>query len=331
MKLLIKSIDNDDRFALLPRYLATKWTIAAVDGEDRAALARALRDADAMISMDWPAGMPSAPALKLLQLPGAGTDDIVFDAVPRHASVCNVYEHEIGIAEYVLAAMLHFTVQVPRLDAALRRGHWWGSHLCGPRHAELFGQTLGIIGYGRIGRETARRAKAFGMRIKACSRSAQGSDGLADEVRPMSGLHALLGESDFVLLALPLDKNTQGVIGARELACMKATAVIINVARGGLIEEAALFEACRDRRIAGAAIDTWYRYPRADDPRGRPSAFAFHELDNVVMTAHASAWTDGLRPRRSRLIAENLDRLARGEPLLNVVRAAQPSLRAARQ
>ncbi|MGH8630591.1 MAG: NAD(P)-dependent oxidoreductase [Burkholderiales bacterium] len=143
--------------------------------------------------------------------------------MPRTAAVCNVYEHEIGIAEYVLAAMLHFTVQIPRLDAALKRGEWWGSHLCGPRHGELHGQTLGIIGYGRIGRETARRAKAFGMRVAVCNRSARDPDGLVDEVRPMSHLHALLAESDFVLLALPLESTTHSLIGARELARMKPT------------------------------------------------------------------------------------------------------------
>jgi phosphoglycerate dehydrogenase-like enzyme len=322
LNLLIKKIDNDGRLALVPEYLVTDWKIAVVDSDDRMALSSALRDADAMISMDWPADMPDAPALKLIQLPGAGTDDIAFDSVPRSAAVCNVYEHEIGIAEYVLAAMLHFTVQIPRLDAALKRGEWWGSHLCGPRHGELYGKTLGIVGYGRIGRQTASRASAFGMRVVACSRTAGGADGPVDRIVPMSGLHAVLAESDFVLLALPLDDSTHGVIGARELAQMKPTGVIINVARGGLIDESALFQACRDKRIGGAAIDAWYRYPRANNPRGRPSTLPFHELDNVVMTPHASAWTDGLRPRRNRVIAENLDRLARGDPLLNVVRAA---------
>jgi phosphoglycerate dehydrogenase-like enzyme len=177
------------------------------------------------------------------------------------------------------------------------------------------------VGYGRIGRQAALRAKAFGMRVTACSRTPKGADGLVERVGPMSGLHRLLAESDFVLLALPLEASTRSVIGARELSQMKPTAVIINVARGGLIEESALFAACRDRRIAGAAIDAWYRYPRPTDPHGLPSAFAFHELDNVIMTPHASAWTDGLRPRRNRVIAENLDRIARGQPLLNVVRA----------
>jgi phosphoglycerate dehydrogenase-like enzyme len=321
LKLLIKKMDNDGRLALVPGFLKTDWTIEIVDEHDRGAVSSALQTADAMISMNWAPDMPMAPRLKLIQLPGAGTDDIAFDAVPASASVCNVYEHEIGIAEYVLAAMLHFTVNLQGLDSALRKGQWWGSHLCGPRHRELHGQTLGIVGYGRIGREAAHRASAFGMRVITCSRTARGADEVVERVEPLSALHSVLSRSDFVLLALPLDRSTTGIIGAMEFEHMKPSAVIINVARGALIDEAALFEACQQKRIAGAAIDTWYRYPRADSPQGEPSAFPFHDLDNVVMTAHASGWTDGLRPRRNRVIAENLDRLAEGRPLLNVVRS----------
>ena len=105
--------------------------------------------------------MPAAPSLKLLHLPGAGTDDIAFDAVPPQTTVCNVFEHEIGIAEYVLSGMLQWAIGIPTMDAALRRDEWFGSHLSGPRHGELYGQTVGIVGYGRIGREVALRARCF--------------------------------------------------------------------------------------------------------------------------------------------------------------------------
>ena len=101
---------------------------------------------------------------------------------------------------------------------------------------------------------------------------------------------------------------------------MKENAVIINIARGALIDEQALFEACKSRRIAGAVIDTWYCYPKQGESHCEPANLPFKALENVIMTPHASAWTEGLRPRRCRLIAENLDRLARDEPLLNVVR-----------
>ena len=320
LKLLIKSVDNDGRLALIPEFLESSWTIDVANYEDRDELQRKLMDADAMISMNWAADMPAAPKLKMLHLPGAGTDDIAFDAVPAQAAVCNVFEHEIGIAEYVLSAMLQWVIGIPRMDAALRRGEWYGSHLTGPRHGELYGQVLGIVGYGRIGREVAARARAFGMKVLACSRTPKPGDGLVERVEPMEKLDALLEQSDFVLLAMPLDPSTAGLVGRERLEKMKPAAFIINVSRGALIDEKALYEACRERRIGGAAIDTWYRYPAQGETRGDPSSLPFRDLDNVIMTPHGSGWTEGLRPRRCRLIAQNMDRLARGEPLLNVVR-----------
>jgi phosphoglycerate dehydrogenase-like enzyme len=123
MKLLIKNTDNDGRFALIPELLTTSWTIEVADSSNREELARKILDADAMVSMNWPIDMPPAPRLQLLQLPGAGTDDIAFESVPAQAAICNVYEHEIGIAEYILSAMLQWVIGIPRMDAALRRGH----------------------------------------------------------------------------------------------------------------------------------------------------------------------------------------------------------------
>ncbi|HWH49759.1 MAG TPA: 2-hydroxyacid dehydrogenase [Burkholderiales bacterium] len=320
MKLLIKKTDDDGRLALIPEFLKTSWTIVVADSSNRDDMARKLEDADAHVSMNWPADMPPAPRLRLLQLPGAGTDDIAFEAVPPQAAVCNVYEHEIGIAEYIFSAMLQWAVGIPRMDAALRRGQWYGSHLSGPRHDELYGKTVGIIGYGRIGREVARRARAFSMKLLACSRTPRGADEFVESVGGMNHLPELLRASDFVVLALPLERSTIGVIGPRQLAGMKRTAVIINVARGALIDERALFEACRDRRIGGAAIDTWFKYPAEGQLVGEPSNLPFRDLENVIMTPHASGWTEGLRPRRCKIIAANLDRVARGEPLVNVVK-----------
>ena len=187
---------------------------------------------------------------------------------------------------------------------------------------ELFGKTLGIVGYGRIGVEVAKRAHAFGMKVLACSRTARPGDGVVDSVQSTEGLDQMLAASDFVLMSLPLAESTRAIIGEPQLAAMKPTAVIINVARGALIDEQALYAACRDHRIGGAIIDTWYRYPSNANDTCEPSRFAFRELDNVIMTPHASAWTDQLAPRRNRVIAENLDRLARNQPLINVVRNA---------
>lgn len=333
MLLVIKTIDNDGRFEALKRLVQTPWTWRVADHADQTAFAEALGQADAVVSMNWPATFPPAPRLRLIQLPGAGTDDIAFDAVPPGASVCNAYEHEIGISEYVLAAMLEWRIRIHRMDAELRTGRWWGSWLGGPAatHGEVFGRTLGIVGYGRIGREVARRAHAFGMRVIAVSRTPKPADEWTERVAGMNRFHELLGESDFVLSALPLDDRSRGLFDAAAFSAMRRDAVLINVGRGPTVDEQALFEACRDRRIGGAVIDTWYDYPPQSGhavPTRQPSRLPFHELDNVVMTAHASAWTDALLERRCRIMAGNLDRLARGEPLVNLVRAPRNALAA---
>lgn len=325
MKLLIKSIDNDGRLAPVGRLITTPWSIVVADPADHDGFARAMRDVDAMVSMNWPSHFPPGPQLRLVQLPGAGTDDIDFGAVPATASVCNAYEHEIGIAEYVLAAMLEWHIGLRRMDAEMRAGRWWGSYLCGPRHGDLFGRTLAIVGYGRIGREVAKRANAFGMRVLGVSRTPGPGDAWCEGVVGMDAMSRVLAQADFVLAALPLDDTSRGVIGAEAFAAMRSDGVLINVGRGPTVDEAALYAACLDRRIGGAVIDTWYSYPPQDGsnavPVHRPSRFPFHELDNVMMTPHASAWTEALAERRCRVIATNLDRLARGEPLLNLVRA----------
>lgn len=322
--LVIKTVDNDGRLNPLVPLLSTPWQVVVADHGNPVAFSSALADADAAISMNWQRDFPPAPRLRLLQLPGAGTDGIDFATVPPTATVCNAFEHEIGIAEYVLAAILEWQIGVQRMHAQFRAGRWWGSYLAGPLHADLHGRTIGIIGYGRIGREVAKRAHAFGVRVIAASRSAPAPDPWCDEYVPMDRLDSLLAAADFVLTALPLNDASRNLIDQAAFAAMKPSAVIINVGRGATIHEQALFEACRDRRIGGAIIDTWYRYPAqgsATIPESMPSSFPFHELDNVVMTPHGSAWSEALAGRRCRVMAQNLDRLFRGEPLTNVVRA----------
>ena len=319
MQLLIKQCDNDGRLALVEKFLETDWQIMTADETDPGAFALAVAAADAIISMDWSWDI-DAPNLKLLHLPGAGTDEIQFSKLPHATTVCNVFGHDIGIAEYVMAGMLEMTLGLRAMDRALRQDRWTGSHLCGPRHGELFGQTLGIVGYGRIGHEVARRARAFGMRVIACSRTEKPNDEFAERVDAMPQFERLLREADFIVVAMPLSDSTRGLFNGAAFAKMKSNVVIVNVARGAIIDEIALYSALKSKRIAGAVIDTWYHYPKQGEDFGRPAKSPFHELDNIIMTPHASGWTENLIARRCQDIAENLNRLARGEPLKNVVR-----------
>jgi phosphoglycerate dehydrogenase-like enzyme len=298
----------------------TKRIAATRRDEDIAPL---LADADVLVSASFTRGMAAAATrLRLIQTPGAGTDLIDFDAVPAGTTVCNVYGHERGMAEYVVMTMAALNRDLLGMNQRLRTGDW-RDHFAGPQR-ELRGRILAVLGLGRIGREVARAGSFFGMRVAAVTRSPDPARAREVGVQHVVGpdeLPALLGEADFVVVAVPLSPATRGLIGRRELAAMKASAYLINIARGDVVDEAALYEALASRAIAGAAIDVWYQYPAANETR-LPSRLPFHELDNVLMTPHVSGATDRTFAYRWRFINDNISRLAAGEPLQNVVHSA---------
>jgi phosphoglycerate dehydrogenase-like enzyme len=289
---------------------------------DEADIVTRLPDVDVLVSMAFTREMGAAARrLKLVQVPGAGLDRIDRLALPSGAWLANAYGHETGIAEYVLGAMLALTRDFARLDTALRRGEWKSQWAIGvpppPTWPELAGQTLGIVGYGHIGQALARRARALEMRVLAIRRDAAQASG--DEVELLGGpehLHELLGRADYLVLTLPLTAVTRGLIGVGHLEVMKPTSMLINVSRAEIVDEAALYRALAERRIAAAALDVWYRYPTETAPMP-PAHHPFHELPNVLMTPHVSGWTAGMMEARARLIAENIARTARDEPPLN--------------
>jgi len=288
---------------------------------DEAGIAGKLGDVDALITLAFTREMAAAAGrLKLVQVPGAGLDRIDRAALGASTALANAYGHEVGIAEYALGAMLALTRQFGRLDAALRAGTWQSQWAVGvappPPWPELAGKTLGILGYGHIGACLARRARAFDMTVLAIRRSPQ-----PDADALVSGPEALddvLARADYVVVTLPLTPETRGLLGERRLARMKRTAMLVNVARAEIVDEDALYHALAEGTLAAAALDVWYRYPKAAEPTA-PSRRPFHELPNVLMTPHVSGWTEGMLEARARLIADNLERVARGEPPLNLI------------
>ena len=275
---------------------------------------------DVIISLRYSRKGSAVPPFRLLHVPGAGLDGIDFDSLPSACWVCNVFEHEIPIAEFVLLAMLRWEIRLEDMRRSFSPQTWSSVYRNRVPHGELFGQTLGLIGFGRIGRAVAQRARAFGMRIMAIDVSVGDAGELADELLQPRDLSRLLEESDFLIVACPLTESTRGMIGARELRVMKRTAVVINISRAEILKEEDLYEALRDTTISGAYLDVWYQYPVGVDDVVEPARFPFHELPNAVCTPHSSAWTSNLPGRRYAFIAKNLVRLQAGEPLLNVVR-----------
>lgn len=250
---------------------------------------------------------------------GAGTDQIDRSALPAGCVLCNVYEHEGPMAEYILMTMLMFVTGVVGVQQAFREGRWLGSgRVDGAVHGELAGRTLGLVGYGHIGRAAAARAKALGLRVIAAGRSPRQHPDL-DEYLPIGRLEDLLAASDYAAIVCPLTDETRGLISARQLEALGPQGVLINVARAEIVDEAALYTALAERRIGGAALDVWYQYPARREERLHGSRYPFHELPNVIATPHFSAWTAGLPERRFARIAENLDRLAAGLPLQRIV------------
>jgi phosphoglycerate dehydrogenase-like enzyme len=188
-----------------------------------------------------------------------------------------------------------------------------------PVRPELAGCVLGILGYGRIGREVARRARAFDMTVCAIRRHPPRSpeDGLALLGGPEM-MDEVLRRADYVVIAMPATAETAGAIGGRELALMMPTAYLLNVARAEIVDEAALYDALAQQVIAGAALDVWYRYPR-EPGLTAPTSRPFHEFPDLLVTRHVSGWTDGMLDARAKLIAEGVARTARGEPPPNRV------------
>ena len=328
MNLLILDGFDETQGASVAARLGPGWLVTPGRHSDPPdVLASRLAVADAAVTQYWTADLPPAPRLRLLQLPGAGFDSIEFDAVPAGCAVCNVYEHEIGISEYIVAALLEREIRIARMDSGLRRGEWRdGFALGAPLHGELHGKTVGFVGYGRIARATARRLAPFGVRMAARTRSPDRSGAGAELVGDLAGIDRLddmLPAVDYLVITCPLTETTRGLIDARRLARLGAAAVVVNVSRGPIVDEEALYAACRDGTIGGAVIDTWYRYPVPSGGRGQrclPSRFPFETLANVVMTPHASGWSARLLERRWTVIVENLLRLERGEPLCNLLR-----------
>lgn len=288
---------------------------------DEAEVVSLLPELDVLVTLVFtPAMGAAARRLRLVQVPGAGLDRIDRASLPPGASLANVYGHETGIAEYVMGAMLALSRGFARLDAALRRGRWesqWAPGPSPPAWPELAGRTLGILGYGHIGQALARRARAFDMQVVAVRRRTEPSDERATIHGP-EGIGDLLARADYVAITLPLTPATRGLIGERELERMKPDAVLVNVARAEIVDEEALYRALAEKRIAGAALDVWYRYPAGPEPT-LPARHPFHELPNLLMTPHVSGWTEGMLRARAKLITENIQRAAQRLPPANLV------------
>lgn len=252
-----------------------------------------------------------AGRLRWIHSTAAGVDQLLHPEILERDIILTTSSgiHAESITEHVLALMLAFA---RRLHVAIRNqlAHRWDRPSTVGR--ELRGKTVGILGLGHIGREVAARAVALGMRVIGTKHTREPVPH-ADRVLGPEGLDEVLREADYLVITLPLTSETRGLIGPRELGVMKPSAYLINVARGAIVQEAALIEALRQGRLAGAGLDVFEREPLPQDS-------PLYEMEQVILTPHVSGGGGtGYYDRAIPLFCENLRRYLTGEPLVNVV------------
>ena len=295
----------DRRYAELVRVpkRGVSVRIAATPSEAAGAIA----DAEILYAWKFPPHLyAKAGGLKWLQVMGAGVDWALVPELPRSVQVTRA-PGVFGpwMAEYVLGWCSWVTQRMKVYRDAQRLRHW-DDHVLPDR---LGGKTMAIVGLGDIGRDIARMARGLGMRVLGVSRRGRPVREAA-RVYPVAAMARALREADFVVLLLPLTAETRGIIGSDALAVMKSTAWLINIARGAVVNEAALLEALEQKRIAGAVLDVFDREPL-------PPSHPLWRMDNVVVTPHISgpSTPDAIAP----VFNDNLARYLAGRALRHVV------------
>jgi phosphoglycerate dehydrogenase-like enzyme len=294
--------------------------------------AQTLRRADALLAWELPKEIPAgalraADRLSFVQLLSAGVDAVDFSALPDRLTVAsNAGAYAVAMSEHVLAMTLSLAKRLPQRHAALAAGRFdkWAPSLT------LDGAICAILGFGGIGAATARLMTAFGARIYAVNRSGRTSEP-TEFAATLADLDQVLAVADVLVISLPLTLVTRGLIGKRQLALMKPAAILVNVARGPIIDQGALYEHLRTHSQFAAGIDTWWDEPAGDAPFR--TDYPFFDLPNVIGSPHNSSIVPGTMLSAAGLAAENVRRHLRGEAVTGVINRADyiPDQRVAEQ
>jgi phosphoglycerate dehydrogenase-like enzyme len=321
LRVLVGIFDPDSVWTIPPRYIddlrsrfpditfTAAWTIDEI--------VATIDDIDVAFSpFVTAAALKRARRLKWVHSSAAGVGGLLTpEMIASDVVVTNTRgAHAVAMAEHVIMMMLAMTRRLPVAVRRQAEGRWAQREIYEDRPVFIMrGRRMGLVGLGAIGSEVARLALAIGMRVSAVRRNvdAPKPEGI-DRVYPPDRLDTLLGESDVVVLCPPLTRETRGLIGTRELRLMKPTALLINVGRGRLIDEAALAAELARGTIAGAGLDVVAKEPL--DP-----ASPLWTLDNLLLTPHVSTARHDFWEAVIDLFAKNLERFLRGEPLMNVV------------
>ncbi len=286
----------------------------AVVVEDDDALHREVADADAL--WIWPAHYDAAlvrvlhgcvPRFRWVQLPTMGYEAVEAHGVPPGVMVTSAGDaYAPTVAEHAVAMLLALVRHIPEAVRSAATGRWDQSNA--RTIGTLHGTTVTILGFGNIGREIATRLRAFGARVIGVTRSGH-ADPLADESASRAQLHGVLGRSDALVIAVPLNAGTRHLVDARTLAALPKHAVVVNIARGGVVDHAALRDALVSGTLGGAALDV-------TEPEPLPAGDPLWTMPNVLVTPHVAGYGGDVAPRRiMALLQRNLAHFLANEPL----------------
>jgi phosphoglycerate dehydrogenase-like enzyme len=260
----------------------------------------------------------ASPKLRALVVPWAGVPQETLDLMQAfpNISIHSLHYNSGPTAEMAMALLLAAAKRIVPFDRNFRR-HSWASPFQDAHGVLLEGKTALILGYGRVGRRVASICRALGMHVIATRRHPEPAP--PDEIYGPEALSALLPQANALILCVPHTPQTAGMIGEKELDLLLPDTVLVNVARGPIVQEEVLYRALKTRKLLAAGLDVWYRYPtQAERESGAavpPSSFPFHELDNVVMSPHRAGWSEETEIFRSIHLAALLNTAACGKPL----------------
>jgi len=316
-KVLYTNYATEDVYEIIRSQLPEGFELITLEKDDDKERREKIKDVDFIIvatvkiSEDL---LKHAKKLRLIQHQGVGYDNIDLNATKRMGIPIGLTPEgtSIGVAEHTILLILAVYKKIVIAHSSLLRGEWLQFGLRSESY-EMYGKTLGLVGFGRIGREVAKRAKPFDVRILYYDKYIHAS---SDEKETLGveevSFEKLLVESDIVSLHVPLTEETKGMMNRQTFRLMKRSAILINTARGTLVNEKDLYEALQDRTIAGAGLDVFEKEPPSPDN-------PLFKLENVILTPHISAGTKDALIAKMRAAFANMVRVTKGETPINLV------------
>ena len=266
----------------------------------------------------------SAKKLQVISRHGVGYDNIDLKSTKEIGATLTITAtaNAVAVAEHVMFMLLNISKRKDMYDQSVKLGKFNDRNKL-PKTIELWGKNILIAGFGRIGQALIKRCLGFEMNVFVYDPYINDEKIKSLGGKKVNDLKEAVKEMDAISLHMPLNDETKNIVNYDLLRSMKTNCIVINAARGGIINEKDLYEALKKRLIGGAIIDTWFKYPQSKEQNGfRPSNFSFNKMKNVIMSPHISAWSENMIERRSRVISDNINRLYNKKGLINKVRNA---------